>query len=87
MAQMAKDTSPERTLLAAVCAGLLLCGAAPAGEARLPTSALVLFGAHWCVPCRVEIAQLDPLTAAPETFLNGHVDMTFVGGKLVYSNS
>ena len=64
MAQMAKDTSPERTLLAALCAVLLLCGAAPGAEVRLPSSALVLFGAHWCVPCRVEIAQLDPLNAA-----------------------
>lgn len=64
MAQMAKDTSPERTLLAWLAAGLLLCGAAPAGEAKLPAGALVLFGAHWCVPCRVELGALDPLTAA-----------------------
>ncbi|WP_353227895.1 amidohydrolase [Novosphingobium sp.] len=33
------------------------------------------------------VLPFDPLTAPPETFLNGHVDMTFVGGKLVYSKS
>ena len=33
------------------------------------------------------VLPFDPLTAPPETFLNSHVDMTFVGGKLVYSNS
>jgi predicted amidohydrolase YtcJ len=30
------------------------------------------------------VLPFDPLTAAPETILNGAVDMTFVGGKLVY---
>jgi predicted amidohydrolase YtcJ len=30
------------------------------------------------------VLPFDPLTAAPETLLGGHVDMTFVGGKLVY---
>lgn len=31
------------------------------------------------------VLPFDPLTAPPETFLTGHVDMTFVGGKLVYA--
>ena len=31
------------------------------------------------------VLPFDPLTADPQTFLDGHVDMTFVGGKLVYS--
>lgn len=31
------------------------------------------------------VLPFDPLTAAPETILNGKVDMTFLAGKLVYS--
>ncbi|BBC73994.1 hydrolase [Altererythrobacter sp. B11] len=30
------------------------------------------------------VLPFDPLTSAPETILNGQVEMTFVGGKLVY---
>lgn len=33
------------------------------------------------------VLPFDPLTVDPQTFLDGHVDMTFVGGKLVYSRS
>lgn len=33
------------------------------------------------------VLPFDPLTADPQTFLDGHVDMTFVGGKLVYTKS
>lgn len=33
------------------------------------------------------VLPFDPLTAPPEVILNGTVDMTFVGGKLVYSKS
>ena len=33
------------------------------------------------------VLPFDPMTAAPETILNGKVDMTFVGGKLVYTRS
>ncbi len=32
------------------------------------------------------VLPFDPLTAQPQAFLNGHVDMTFVGGKLVYTH-
>ncbi len=31
------------------------------------------------------VLSFDPLTADPQAFLDGHVDMTFVGGKLVYA--
>jgi len=30
------------------------------------------------------VLPFDPLTAPPEAILNGKVDMTFVGGRLVY---
>lgn len=32
------------------------------------------------------VLSFDPLTADPEAYLKGHVDMTFVGGKLVYTH-
>jgi len=31
------------------------------------------------------VLSFDPLTADPQAFLDGHVDMTFVGGKQVYA--
>jgi hypothetical protein len=31
------------------------------------------------------VLPFDPLTAEPEAILNGHVDMTYVGGKLVFA--
>lgn len=33
------------------------------------------------------VLPFDPLTTDPQTFLDGHIDMTFVGGKLVYTKS
>jgi predicted amidohydrolase YtcJ len=30
------------------------------------------------------VLPFDPLTASPETILAGQVDMTFLGGKLVF---
>lgn len=33
------------------------------------------------------VLPFDPMTAPPETILNGHVDMTFVGGRLVYQRA
>jgi predicted amidohydrolase YtcJ len=32
------------------------------------------------------VLPFDPMTAPPEALLKGKVDMTFVGGKLVYDS-
>jgi hypothetical protein len=79
MIAYARHLWQRRACFAALVATILAVFAPQVRADALPTSALILFGAHWCAPCAQELHTLPAIVDAVTALPHGQPPQTVLG--------